>query len=53
VIYQYDLNLADSQAWEITVGLTPEQRRQPIVARLYQGPNDTEIRFVVLQPLGG
>ncbi|MEP7377986.1 MAG: DUF1616 domain-containing protein [Chloroflexota bacterium] len=53
VIHEYDLTIADSQAWETTINFTPEQRARPIVARLYEEPGENEIRFVVLQPLDG
>jgi hypothetical protein len=52
-LYEYDISLAASEIWVMTVPFTAEQRALPVVARLYEEPTDTEIRFVVLQPLGG
>lgn len=52
-LYEYHVSLAASEVWEMTVPFTEEQRGLPVVARLYEEPTDTEIRFVVLQPLGG
>jgi hypothetical protein len=50
VIAQYDVMLATGETWETTVNLATADPALPVVARLYEGDNDDELRYVVLQP---
>jgi len=50
VVAQYDLVLGKGEPWETTVSLVTADPTLPVVARLYDGDNNTEIRYVVLQP---
>jgi hypothetical protein len=50
-IYQFDVPLEPLEVWERNVTFASELRDQPIVARLYEGSDPQEIRYVVLQPL--
>lgn len=50
LLHEFDIELQPEQAWETLVDFAPQTRAQPIVARLYQAGNDTETRFVVLEP---
>jgi hypothetical protein len=49
-IYDFDVPLGAGEVWERSLNFASELRRQPIVARLYEGDSTDEIRFVVLQP---
>jgi hypothetical protein len=46
----FNVDLEPQQIWQTSVQFTEEQRRSPIVGRLYEESDDTELRFVVLQP---
>jgi hypothetical protein len=50
VIAQYDLILQKGEDWQTTVSLATADPALPVVARLYQGDNEDELRYVVLQP---
>lgn len=50
-IDDYPVELAASEIWQETLELTAQQRELPIVARLYAGDSDVELRYVVLQPM--
>ena len=50
VIRSFDLTLTAEQTWATLLILPPEIRAQPVVARLYQGSDPNEIRYVTLQP---
>jgi hypothetical protein len=50
-VEEFSVTLAAGEVWERVLSFTEEQRERPIVARLYQEPEDAEIRLVVLQPL--
>ncbi len=52
LLQEYAIRLDPEQAWEQHVVLSADDRRQPIVGRLYTDVSETELRFVVLQPLG-
>ena len=54
-IAEYPLTLGDGEQWQTTVTFDPADRTKPIVARLYEGDSDTDIRFVILAaaPTGG
>jgi len=49
-VEQFDMRLQPGEAWERQVTFAEELRQKPIVARLYQGGSESELRFVVLQP---
>jgi hypothetical protein len=49
-IEEFPLTLAAGQEWQTTVTFDPATRSRPIVARLYQPPSETDIRFVILAP---
>jgi hypothetical protein len=50
VLHEFRLSLAAGETWESMVALTEEDRAGPVVARLYDGTGNQELRFVVLQP---
>jgi hypothetical protein len=47
---EFTVDLQPQETWQTSVSFTEEERRQPIVGRLYEESSDTELRFVVLQP---
>ena len=49
-IYEFDVPLGPGEVWERNVNFAPDLRTGPIVARLYEGSDPAEIRYVVLQP---
>jgi len=49
-IAEYPVTLGDGEQWQTTVNFDPADRTKPIVARLYQGNSDADIRFVILAP---
>ena len=49
-IYDFDVPLQAGEVWERNVVFAGDLRDKPIVARLYEGNDRNEIRFVVLQP---
>jgi hypothetical protein len=49
-IYEFDVPLEPGEVWERTVTFGGDLRQEPIVARLYEGSDRDEIRYVVLQP---
>lgn len=51
VLSEFDVPLEPSAVWRTTLVFSPEQRRLPVVARLYEGGSDIESRYVVLQSL--
>ena len=50
-VQQWTVSAGPSETWETQVALTPEQRSVPLVARLYAGDSQVEMRYVVLQAL--
>jgi hypothetical protein len=51
VLQEHHLELDDGEVWELIVEFSDEVRQRPVVARLYEGTSEAEIRFVVLQPI--
>lgn len=49
-VAEYALELAETEQWQTELTVSAEQRAGPLVARLYEGGGDIELRFVVLQP---
>jgi hypothetical protein len=49
-IYEFDVPLEPGEVWQRNLTFAEELREQPIVARLYEGSDRDEIRYVVLQP---
>ena len=50
LLEEFTVQLEPGQTWEQDVPFSEEDRRQPIVGRLYIQGEETELRFVVLQP---
>jgi hypothetical protein len=50
VIQNFDLTLAEGEAWERLVVVPADARQHALVARLYRGTDGVELRFVFLQP---
>ncbi|HYI21488.1 MAG TPA: DUF1616 domain-containing protein [Candidatus Limnocylindrales bacterium] len=50
VLEEYPLELESGEVWETLVDLPDDVADRPVVARLYEGDSDAEIRFVILQP---
>ncbi len=51
ILRRIDLSLSAEETWETIVVFPAEVRVAPIVARLYQGADPNELRYVTLQPL--
>jgi hypothetical protein len=51
VLQEHELELSDDEVWETIVSFSPEVRSLPVVARLYEGASESEVRFVVIQPV--
>ncbi len=50
VLQEFKISLRPEQTWERLVTFAGNIRAQPIVARLYAGTSNSQLRFVVLQP---
>jgi hypothetical protein len=53
VLQEYALDLGPQEVWERIVEFSAEVRQRPVVARLYEGAGEAEIRFVVMQAVSG
>jgi hypothetical protein len=51
VIHEFTVSVAAEQSWTTRVDFSSDARALPIVARLYEDGSDSEIRYVVLQPV--
>ncbi len=51
VLQEHSLELDDDEVWEMIVSFSPAVRSLPVVARLYEGAGEAEIRFVVINPV--
>jgi hypothetical protein len=50
IVADYQLDLDATEQWQVELTVSEEQRAGPLVARLYEGGSEIELRFVVLQP---
>jgi len=51
LIHEFDVTAKPSETWETNLALTPQERAQQVIARLYADDDQIEQRDVVLQPL--